>query len=46
MEEKIKRARKKVEELLKEENINFFEWSRVESYINQKYESIKEKSTL
>ena len=46
MEEKIKKMRKRLEELLREENINFFEWTRIESYINQKYDDIKEKSTL
>ena len=46
MEEKIKKMRRKIEQLLKDEKITFYEWSRVEIYINDKYESIKEKSTL
>ncbi len=46
MEEKIREMRKKIEKILQEENITFYEWSRIESYINTKYETIKEKSIL
>lgn len=46
MEEKIREMRKKIEKILQEEKITFYEWSKIESYINAKYETIKEKSTL
>lgn len=46
MEEKIKEMRKKIEKILREENVSFYEWSKIESYIDIKYENIKEKSTL
>lgn len=44
--QKIKRKRKEIEKELKIENINYFEWKMIKDYIESKYESIKEKSTL
>lgn len=44
--EKIKRKRKEIEEELKIENINYFEWKMIKDYIENKYEYIKGKSTL
>lgn len=46
MEEKVRKMRKVVENLLKDNDVTFFEWSRIERYIDQKYERIKEESTL
>ena len=46
MEEKIREMRKKIEQILKDEKITYYEWSRIESYIEQKYDHIKHESTL
>ncbi len=46
MEEKIKMMRQKTEQNLKENSVTYYEWKRIEDYINSKYETINEKSTL
>lgn len=45
-ENRIKEMKAKIKEILKSKNITFYEWSRIENYINQEYEKIKIESTL
>lgn len=45
-ENKVKQFRKDLEEELKRKEINFLEWKLVRSYIEERYENKKEKSTL
>lgn len=44
--EKIKEMRKEVLQLLKDNNVNYFEWKNISTYIEELYENKKEKSTL
>lgn len=46
MENKIKEIRIKIEQILKEEKVNYIEWKMIAQHIETKYERKKEESTL
>ena len=44
--ERVKELREKILCFIKENKINYWEWDKIANYIEDKYENIKEKSTL